>query len=214
MLENVVERGGGKQAKLEGYRIGGKTGTAQISGGKSGYIKDDYLTSFVGFFPADKPRKYLGIIMFYKPQVSNEVRYGGLVAAPVFREVIKRITMNKSILSNDIAQIESQRKQNKKDYEKNIRITTMPDVTGMSLREVMNMFKNENFNIKAEGIGTVEKHIYCCRRSFGRNSRDKNLFKKQKIAEEDNDIINYVWTGQILFSHIAIRKMNTKQGTE
>lgn len=156
MLENVVERGGGKQAKLEGYRIGGKTGTAQISGGKSGYIKDDYLTSFVGFFPADKP-KYLGIIMFYKPQVSNEVRYGGLVAAPVFREVIKRITMNKSILSNDIAQIESQRKQNKKDYEKNIRITTMPDVTGMSLREVMNMFKNENFNIKAEGIGTVEK---------------------------------------------------------
>ena len=95
--------------------------------------------------------------MFYKPQVSNEVRYGGLVAAPVFREVIKRITMNKSILSNDIAQIESQRKQNKKDYEKNIRITTMPDVTGMSLREVMNMFKNENFNIKAEGIGTVEK---------------------------------------------------------
>ena len=79
------------------------------------------------------------------------------MAAPVFREVIKRITMNKSILSNDIAQIESQRKQNKNDYEKNIRITTMPDVTGMSLREVMNMFKNEKFNIKAEGIGTVEK---------------------------------------------------------
>lgn len=155
MLENVVERGGGKQARLEGYRIGGKTGTAQISGGKSGYIKDDYLTSFVGFFPADKP-KYLGLIMFYKPQVSNEVRYGGLVAAPVFKEVIKRITMNKSILSNDIAQIETQVKQNKKDYVKQNKITTMPDLTGKSLREVMNIFKNENIDIKIEGIGVVE----------------------------------------------------------
>ena len=153
MLEGVVEFGGGKQAKLEGYRIGGKTGTAQISGGKSGYIKDDYLTSFVGFFPADKP-KYLGIIMFYKPQVSNEVRYGGLVAAPVFREVIKRITMNKSIESNEIAQIGTSFKQVKKDYVG--KITTMPDLKGMSLREVVNLFKNENIDIKTDGIGIVE----------------------------------------------------------
>ena len=153
MLEGVVEFGGGKQAKLEGYRIGGKTGTAQISGGKSGYIKDDYLTSFVGFFPADKP-KYLGIIMFYKPQVSNEVRYGGLVAAPVFREVIKRITMNKSIESNEIAQIGTSFKQVKKDYVE--KITTMPDLKGMSLREVVNLFKNENIDIKTDGIGIVE----------------------------------------------------------
>ena len=156
MLENVVERGGGKQAKLEGYRIGGKTGTAQISGGKAGYIKDDYLTSFVGFFPADKP-KYLGIIMFYKPQVSNEVRYGGLVAAPVFREVIKRITMNKGILSNDITQIDKDKqvKQTKKIYVKD-KTLVMPDLTGMSLREVMNLFKDENIDIKIEGIGVVQ----------------------------------------------------------
>lgn len=181
MLENVVERGGGKQAKLEGYRIGGKTGTAQISGGKSGYIKDDYLTSFVGFFPADKP-KYLGIIMFYKPQVSNEVRYGGLVAAPVFREVIKRITMNKSILSNDVAQIESQVRQNKKNSEKNARITTMPDLTGMSLREVMNLFKNENFDIKAEGIGTVEKQYPASGESLEDSDEIKIYLKQgQKI---------------------------------
>ncbi|WP_300357734.1 penicillin-binding protein [Fusobacterium sp.] len=153
MLEGVVEIGGGKQARLEGYRIGGKTGTAQISGGKKGYIKDDYLTSFIGFFPADKP-KYLGIIMFYKPQVSNEVRYGGLVAAPVFKEVIKRITMNKSIESSEIAQIETTVKQTKKDYVG--KITTMPDLKGMSLREVMNIFKDENINIKIDGIGIVE----------------------------------------------------------
>lgn len=154
MLEKVVEIGGGKQARLEGYRIGGKTGTAQISGGKSGYIKDDYLTSFIGFFPADKP-KYLGIIMFYKPQVSNEVRYGGLVAAPVFREVIKRITMNKSIESNEIAEIGTTFKQTKKEYVG--KITTMPDLKGMSLREAMNIFKNENIDIKIDGIGVVER---------------------------------------------------------
>lgn len=152
MLYDVVEIGGGKQAKLEGYDIGGKTGTAQISGGKSGYIKNDYLTSFIGFFPADKP-KYLGIIMFYKPQVSNEVRYGGLVAAPVFREVIKRITMNKSIESNEIEEIDTNVKINKKEYVG--KITTMPDLKDMSLREVINIFKDEKINIKIEGTGLV-----------------------------------------------------------
>lgn len=157
MLENVVEKGGGKQARLEGYRIGGKTGTAQISGGKSGYIKDDYLTSFIGFFPADKP-EYLGVIMFYKPQVGNEIRYGGYVAAPVFREVIKRITMDKRILSNEIAKIDIPKKQIKEKKEiENMEI--MPDLTDKTIREVMEIFKNQNINVKIDGIGIVKSQF-------------------------------------------------------
>lgn len=157
MLENVVEIGGGRQAKLSGYRIGGKTGTAQISAGKKGYIKDDVLTSFVGFFPADKP-KYVGVIMFYKPQVSKQVRYGGLVAAPVFREVVKRVTMNKGIESNNIQKmnINKAKKDKKVNTPKN-EVVVMPDLTGKSLRDVIALFKNSKVKITPVGIGVVYK---------------------------------------------------------
>lgn len=155
MLEDVVEKGGGRQAKLEGYRIGGKTGTAQISAGKKGYIKDDVLTSFIGFFPADKP-KYLGIIMFYKPQVDKNIRYGGVVAAPVFREVIKRITMNKGIESNYIERMNTKVKEKKVNISHE-QIGIMPDLTGMSLRDVIILFRNMKVEIKPVGVGIVEK---------------------------------------------------------
>ena len=90
--------------------------------------------------------------------------------------------MNKSILSNDVAQIESQVRQNKKNSEKNARITTMPDLTGMSLREVMNLFKNENFDIKAEGIGTVKKQYPASGESLEDSDEIKIYLKQgQKI---------------------------------
>ena len=62
--------------------------------------------------------------------------------------------MNKSIESNDIAQIGTAVKQTRKDYVE--KITTMPDLKGMSPRDVVNLFKNENIDIKIDGIGIVE----------------------------------------------------------
>lgn len=156
MLEMVVKVGGGRQAQLSGYRIGGKTGTAQISAGKKGYVKDDFLTSFIGFFPADKP-KYLGVIMFYKPQVSALTRYGGLVAAPVFKEVIKRVTMKKNIYSNDIEEVRVESK--KKEYKVIKNLDVMPDLEGMSLRDVSRIFKNSEMEIIPVGFGAVKKQV-------------------------------------------------------
>lgn len=160
LLEYVVEDGGGQKAKLESYRIGGKTGTAQISGGKSGYIKDEYLTSFIGCFPADKP-EYVGLIMFYKPEVDR--KYGGVVAAPVFKDVIKRITMNKEILSSDIKKI------NVKDYSSKIYddknkkndnniLKNMPNLKNMTARQVIKLFENNKINIEIKGVGIVDKY--------------------------------------------------------
>jgi len=85
-LVGVVENGTAKTARVEGLKMGGKTGTSmQCINGK--YSKQHYNTSFVGFFPADNP-KIVGIILVSAPVNS---KYGGTVAAPIFKNVAKRI---------------------------------------------------------------------------------------------------------------------------
>ncbi|MGL4687755.1 MAG: peptidoglycan D,D-transpeptidase FtsI family protein, partial [Fusobacteriaceae bacterium] len=92
MLENNVLDGSGKRAIVNGYRVGGKTGTAQISNPKGGYIKNQYLASFIGFLPVEKP-EYAILIMFMKPQGETiYTRFGSSVGAPVFGEIVSRIT--------------------------------------------------------------------------------------------------------------------------
>jgi cell division protein FtsI/penicillin-binding protein 2 len=79
MLELVVERGGGKMARLPGYRVAGKTGTSEIADPKGGgYLPGAYHSSFLGIFPADAPRAVI-FVTIRKPK-SNF--FGGVVAAP------------------------------------------------------------------------------------------------------------------------------------
>lgn len=89
LLEGVVENGSGKQiVKNPLYRIAGKTGTAQVADANLGYkAKRQYQASFVGYFPADKP-KYSMIVVINDPKGAY---YGALVSGPVFREVADRI---------------------------------------------------------------------------------------------------------------------------
>lgn len=92
MLEGVVRDGGGKKAYVDGYRIGGKTGTAQkyedgrIAAGK-------YVSSFVGFFPASSP-KYLVLVIVDEPQGAY---YGSVVAAPCAKEIFEGIISLKNM---------------------------------------------------------------------------------------------------------------------
>lgn len=87
MLQGVVTNGGGKNAYIEGYQVGGKTGTAQkfVNGALA---KGKYVSSFVGFFPASSP-KYLCLFIVDEPEGQS---YGSIVAAPyaglIFREII------------------------------------------------------------------------------------------------------------------------------
>ena len=92
MLEGVVRDGGGKKAYVEGYRIAGKTGTAQKF--EEGHIAaGKYVSSFVGFFPADKPQ-YLTLVIVDEPQGAY---YGSVVAAPCAKEVFEGIISLKNI---------------------------------------------------------------------------------------------------------------------
>lgn len=89
MLEGVVEHGTGNNIKGTPYGIAGKTGTAQrlVNGA---YVKGTYYTSFIGYFPANKP-KYTMLIAMDNPQGNSETTYSRQVTAPVFREIADNI---------------------------------------------------------------------------------------------------------------------------
>lgn len=93
MMEQVVAAGGGKAAGIKGYRIAGKTGTAEKLAETGGYAVGKYIASFVGFVPADKPQ-YAMLIMLDTPQGAF---YGSQVSAPVFRDTLQQILVAKGI---------------------------------------------------------------------------------------------------------------------
>ena len=87
ILQKVVESGTGQKARPEGYTAAGKTGTAQKIDAKTGvYSKRDYVSSFVGFVPANSPRLVI-VVMIDTPE---GVVWGGSVAAPVFKSVAEQ----------------------------------------------------------------------------------------------------------------------------
>jgi cell division protein FtsI (penicillin-binding protein 3) len=98
MLEGVVENGTGKGVNITAFKVGGKTGTAQIANtgskkrnGSTNYGAEGertYQASFVGYFPAENPL-YTCIVIINSP--SNGIYYGGLVAGPVFKEIAEKV---------------------------------------------------------------------------------------------------------------------------
>ena len=83
LLESVVSEGSGKNAYIEGYSIGGKTATSQTLPRSA----NKYISSFIGFAPADAPQ-ILGIVIIHDPQ---GVYYGGTIAAPVLRDIYDNV---------------------------------------------------------------------------------------------------------------------------
>ncbi len=93
MMEGAVQEGTGKAAQLPGYRVAGKTGTSQKANGMGGYSESAYVTSFVSMFPADKPQ-YVILTVIDEPAGGG---YGGTVAAPVSKEVMRAIANLRNI---------------------------------------------------------------------------------------------------------------------
>jgi len=86
MLVEVVERGTGQTAKIKGFQVGGKTGTAQKVIGKT-YSHSKYMSSFMGFAPAENPRYVMLVVL----DEARPLYYGGTVAGPVFKEVMESV---------------------------------------------------------------------------------------------------------------------------
>ena len=144
-LESVVANGSGRNAYIENYRIGGKTGTAQkVTDGH--YVDGDYILSFIGFMPADNPQIVLYVAIDHP---KNVIQYGGQVAAPIAKNIL---TSAISILNIDSSKDGIPKKYNY--YDKKYII--VPDVTGYTVSEANKML--QGFNILYSGEGN--KVIY------------------------------------------------------
>lgn len=179
LMVGVVENGTGKTAQLEDVVVGGKTGTAQQLVNNS-YTSKRHNSSFIGFFPADNP-KLIGMILVNAPKVG---KYGGLVAAPIFRDVSRRIIdadlslvpykkkieRNNSIADQFIAELKSAPASNGKSYMNispkkedkfKTRFTfdesnkTMPNLINSSLRDAVVQMNELGLEYKISGTGKV-----------------------------------------------------------
>ena len=103
LLETVVTEGSGSNAKIPGYRIGGKTGTAQIIDGR--YAQGKYIASFVAVAPIDDPKLAMLVVV---DEPSAGTIYGGSVAAPVAKSILEETFSYLEIAPNITDESENQ----------------------------------------------------------------------------------------------------------
>lgn len=139
-LESVVALGSGRNAYIEGYRVGGKTGTAQkVNNGV--YMVGNYITSFIGFLPADDPQIVLYIAIDNPKGISA---YGGTVAAPIARTILKDV-INILNINKRVGGLEKEYRYFDTKY------LTVPDVVGNTIKEAKEKLKD--FTIEYSGTG-------------------------------------------------------------
>ena len=140
-LESVVANGTGKNAYIENYRVGGKTGTAQkVNNGA--YMVGNYILSFIGFLPADKP-EYIVYVAIDNPK--GITQYGGTVSAPIAKNVMKSIIDIKKIKQDNTGMIRHEYTWLDTKY------VLLPDVVGMNVDEAKKALKG--FKIEYSGNG-------------------------------------------------------------
>ncbi|MCD6170256.1 MAG: PASTA domain-containing protein [Candidatus Latescibacteria bacterium] len=170
ILCDVVESGTGVEAKIEGFSVAGKTGTAQKSRQNGrGYDPQKVICSFVGFLPAEEPQ-LLCLVSIDEPQKNH---WAGQVAAPTFNRIISRIlslndcpirgkSVTLAVRTDSLisSPLEIQIKNQSRAYE-NQRDGghLMPRVTGMSLREAVDLLHRQRIEVKIVGTGVVRRQI-------------------------------------------------------
>lgn len=141
-LESVVTNGSGRNAYIEGYRVGGKTGTAQkVENGA--YMVGNYILSFIGFLPADDPQVVVYVAINNPKRV---VQYGGVVSAPVA----------KSILTDAIDALGIERRKNTSEKKYNWddkKFYTVEDVVGKTPKEAAKILTK--YNLEYSGSGNI-----------------------------------------------------------
>ncbi|MCM3214845.1 stage V sporulation protein D [Niallia taxi] len=143
-LESVVAQGSGGKAFVEGYRVGGKTGTAQkASGGR--YLENNFIVSFIGFAPADDPELVVYVAV---DNPKGTVQFGGVVAAPIVGSI-----MGDSLRALGVKERKGQLEKEYK-YPENPLIE-VPDLVGLTKKEISEVF----LNLKIEPSGSGDTVI-------------------------------------------------------
>jgi len=143
VLQSVVEKGSGSNAYIPGYRVAGKTGTAQKYGEDGKIMQNKHIASFLGFAPADDPK----VIVFFavdEPEVA--VDFGSVVAAPYVKQ----------ILEDTLPYLGVEPVFDEETIEQS-RTVIVPDVIGKPLEEAVKDMKEAGLQYLAEQTGTIVK---------------------------------------------------------
>jgi stage V sporulation protein D (sporulation-specific penicillin-binding protein) len=139
-LESVVAKGTGRNAFIDGYRVGGKTGTAQkVINGR--YSPDEHIVSFIGFAPADNPK----IVIYAAVDDPKGLQFGGLIAAPLVKNMMADALR--------YMKVEPDKNQLDKEYRYGeIPVVEVPDLVGASVDDILEDL-NMNFKLAKSGSG-------------------------------------------------------------
>ncbi len=136
IMEKVVEEGTGKRAQISGFSVGGKTGTAQIPDPRNGgYYKDRYIASFIGIAPTDDPKLAMAVVV----EAPRNKTHGGSVAAPIFREIAEKVLFHMGVSPDKVY----------------AGTKIMPDLSGMSVRDILKWSEAEGVKVEVKGSGYV-----------------------------------------------------------
>ena len=139
-LETVVALGTGKNAYVDGYRVGGKTGTAQKA--KDGaYLKNNHIVSFIGFAPADDPQIVVYVAI---DNPKDTLQFGGIVAAPIVGNIIQD---SLTVMGVEKREDQIEKEKTWQDEE----MIEMPDLVGMSSKEIREAMYNLKIDSSGEG---------------------------------------------------------------
>ena len=142
LLENVVSHGSGRNAYIEGYSVGGKTGTAQKPAPGGGYSSSDYIASFLGFAPVDDPR-LVCLVVVDSPK--GYPYYGGTVAAPAFREVV----------GDSLRYLGVPVRYSEEDNKSAEEMVTVPMVINLPVDEAEKILKDAGLQVERSGSGDI-----------------------------------------------------------
>ncbi|WP_181348919.1 stage V sporulation protein D [Thalassobacillus sp. CUG 92003] len=146
-LESVVAQGTGKGAYVEGYRVGGKTGTAQKVGPDGQYMDNNYIVSFMGFAPADDPELVVYVAI---DNPKGTVQFGGVVASPIVGAIMEDslpalgVKPRKDGLEKEYAWPEEP-------------LVEVPDLVGLSKKELQTYMVDLKVEVNGEGTEIIEQ---------------------------------------------------------
>lgn len=146
-LESVVAKGTGRGAFVEGYRVGGKTGTAQKAAPGGGYLTNNHIVSFIGFAPADNPQIVVYVAV---DNPKGTVQFGGVVAAPIVGTIIKDSLRQLGVKPRT-------KQMEKKETWLDEKFVTVPDVLGLSKQELAEQLVNLKLDVNGDGKAVVQQ---------------------------------------------------------
>ena len=159
MLEQVVASGGGSKASVKGYRIAGKTGTAEkLKDDGSGYLTGHYIASFAGFAPVEDPQITVLVII----DDPNGIYYGGQIAAPIAGEIFEQVLryLNIKPLNNSFEGAPLKQAQAPQISAKPVQVpqgkALVPNFIGKSLRQSAELAASLGIVVVPEGSGVAQ----------------------------------------------------------